>query len=209
MRNKLWSQDGPVWSCLETCGQLIVLSVLWLLCCLPVVTFCSSCGALYQAVTLSVRGNQGNGAAVFFRSFRENLLSGIGLSVILIGTLALLEGVSVYLLHSLIPTGVVCVLMILDLFALLYAGPACARFHVGSLQTLKLSFVLSLQFAHYTLGFLVGSLCLAALQIFVFPMAMILILPGAWCLAISFLMEKALSRYALEKTDMDEDEQRM
>ena len=206
---KLWSLDGPVWSCLEKCGQLIVLSVLWMLCCLPVFTFCSSCGALYQAVTLSVRRGQGNAVSVFFQGFRENLLTGVGSSLILLGALVLLEGVSIYLLHSVFPSGVVCVLMILDLFALLYAGPVSARFHMGILQTLKLSFVLSLQFAHYTFAFLIGSLCLGLLQIFVFPMAMILILPGAWCLVISFLMEKALNRYALEKTDMDEDEQRM
>lgn len=209
MMKKLWSMDGPVWNFLEKCGQLIVLSALWLLCCLPVVTFCSSCGALYQAVTLSVRGGQGNGATVFFRSFRENLLRGGGLSVILIGILVLLEGMSIYLMHSVFPSGVVCVLMILDLFALLYAGPVSARFRLGILQTLKLSFVLSLQFAHYTFVFLFGSLCLAALQIFVFPMAVILILPGVWCLGISFLMEKALNRYAGERDETDEDEKRM
>lgn len=205
---KLWSQEGPVWNCLEKCGQLIVLSVLWLLCCLPVVTFCGSCASLYQAVCLSVRREQGNAASVFLRCFRENLLTGVGLSVLLLGALVLLEGISVYLLHSVMPTGVICVLMILDLFALFYAGPVCARFSLGILQTLKLSFVLSLQFAHYTFVFLIGSLCLGLLQIFVFPMATILILPGAWCLAISFLMEKALNRYAWEEPDMDEDEQR-
>lgn len=206
---KLWSQEGPVWNFLEKCGQLIVLSVLWLVCCLPVFTFCASCAALYQAVLLSVRRGQGSAVPVFFRSLRENLLRGSGLSVILLGALVLLEGISVYLLHSVMPAGVICILMILDLFALLYAGPVCARFHLGILGTLKLSFVLSLQFAHYTFVFLIGSLCLGLLQIFVFPMAMLLILPGAWCLAVSFLLEKALNRYAWEKTDMDEQVQRM
>ena len=209
MNKNLWSMDGPIWSCLEKCGQLIVLSVLWLLGCLPVVTICTSCGALYQAVTLSVRGGQGNGAAVFCRSFRKNLWSGCALSVILIGALALLEGISITVMHSPVPTGVVCVLMILDLFLLIYAGPVCARFHPGILQTLKLSFVLSLQFAHYTFVFLFGTVCLATLQIFVFPMAVILILPGAWCLAVSFLMEKALNRYAAENEDMEEEKKRM
>lgn len=205
MIKKLWAMDGPVWNFLEKCAQLIVLSVLWLLGCLPVVTFCGSCGALYQAVNCSVRQGQGSAAKVFLRSFRKNLLRGGGLSLILIGGLVLMEGISVYLLNSPVPSGVIGVLMILDLFALLYAGPVCAEFHMGILQTLKLSFVLSLQFAHYTFVFFIGSLCLTLLQTFVFPMATILILPGAWCLAISFLMEKALNRYRMEKGETDED----
>lgn len=204
MMRKLLDVDGPFLGVLEKIGQLIVLSVLWLLGCIPVLTTCTSCAALYHGVTFTVRGGEGSLVKEFWKSFRANLPSGAVLSLILVGALGGLEAVSVYLMHSLIPTGVICVLMILDLFLLLYVGPVMAKFRLGILETLKLSFVLSLQYAHYTFVFLIGTLVLAAVQVFVLPMATVLILPGAWCLVISFLMEKALNRYAPAKDGLDE-----
>ena len=194
MMKKLLDVEGPVFGFLEKCGQLIVLSVLWLLGCLPVITLCSSCGALYRGVTLSVRGGQGSTVKEFWKGFRENLLTGIALSLILLGALAALEGISIYLFGSVMPTGVICVLMILDLFLLVYTGPVMDRFRLGVVETIKLSFVLSLQYAHYTFVFLIGTLALAVLQVYILPMATILFLPGLWCFVCSFLMEKALNR---------------
>lgn len=204
MIRKLLDVDGPFLGFLEKIGQLIVLSVLWLLGCIPLCTVCTSCGALYHAVTFSVRGGQGSPVKEFWESFRANLLSGVLLSLILVGALGALEAASVYLMHSLIPTGVICVLMILDLFVLIYTGPVVAKFRLGVMKTLKLSFVLSLQYAHYTFVFLIGTLVLAAVQVYVLPMATVLFLPGVWCLVISFLMEKALNRYGPVKDGLDE-----
>ena len=195
MIRKLLDVDGPVLGCLEKCGQLIVLSALWLLCSLPVVTACASWAALYHAVTQAVRAGQGSAVKEFRKCFLANLTKGLVLSVILVGALAALEAASVYIMNSLIPTGVICILMILDVFLLIYVGPVCSRFQMGITQTLKLSFVLSLQYAHYTFVFLIGTLVLTALQFFVFPMAAVLFVPGVWCLGISFLMEKVLNRY--------------
>lgn len=204
MIRKLLDVDGPFLAFLEKFGQLIVLSVLWLLGCIPVLTLCTSCAALYHAVTQSVRGGRGSPVKEFWKSFRDNLITGVILSLILIGVLAGLEAVSVYLMHSLIPTGVICVLMILDIFLLFYVGPIVTRFHLGVVETLKLSFVLSLHYAHYTFVFFFGTLILVLLQAFVLPMAMALFLPGVWCLVISFLMEKALNHYSPVDDDLAE-----
>ena len=204
MIRKLLDVDGPFLGFLEKFGQLIVLSVLWLLGCIPVLTLCTSCAALYHAVTQSVRGGQGSPVKEFWKSFRDNLITGVILSLILIVVLAGLEAVSVYLMQSVIPTGVICVLMILDVFLLFYVGPIVARFHLGVVETLKLSFVLSLQYAHYTFVFFFGTLILVLLQVFVLPMATALFLPGAWCLVISYLMEKALNHYAPVNDNLDD-----
>lgn len=204
MIRKLLDVEGPFLGFLVKFGQLIVLSVLWLLGSIPLFTLCASCAALYHSVTLSVSGGEGSPVKEYWRSFRSNLLSGVALSLILLGILAGLEAVSVYLFHSLIPTGVICVLMILDLFLLFYVGPIIARYPYGVVKTLKLSFVLSLQYAHYSFLFLFGTLILVLLQVFILPMATALFLPGVWCLVISRLMEKALNHYAPVYNDMDE-----
>lgn len=204
MIEKLLDEDGPFLGFLEKFGQLIVLSAFWLVGCLPVVTLCTSCAALYHTVTFSVRSGQGSPVKEFWKCFRADLLKGTGLSLILVGALVGLEAISVWLLHSWIPTGIVCVLMILDVFLLIYAGPVLARFHKGIPETLKLSFLLSLQYAHYTFAFFAGTLALIALQVFVLPPVTALFLPGVWCYVISLLMEKALNHYTPVKDDFAE-----
>ena len=87
----------------------------------------------------------------------------------------------------------------------LYRGTIKSAIGIGSLlldgigDTLRFSFVLSLQYAHYTLLLLLGTVTLTLLQIFVFPMALVLVLPGVWCWCSSFLLEKAMSRYSPQK----------
>ena len=84
MIRKLLDVEGPVVDFLEKCGQLIVLSALWLLCCIPVVTLCASSAALYDGVFQTVRKQEGNAIKTFFSSIKRNFLRGIALTVILL-----------------------------------------------------------------------------------------------------------------------------
>ena len=72
MIRKLLDVEGPVVDFLEKCGQLIVLSALWLLCCIPVVTLCASSAALYDGVFQTVRKQEGNAIKTFFSSIKRN-----------------------------------------------------------------------------------------------------------------------------------------
>ena len=69
-----------VWS---AAVDLVALGVLTLILCIPVVTICPAVTALYYSVAKSVRRGRGGPYREYFRSFRENLLQGIALSVIL------------------------------------------------------------------------------------------------------------------------------
>lgn len=199
MMQRVFDSEGPVISVLEKCGQFILLSVLWLLCAIPLVTFCASTAALYEAVMRTVREGEGNSGRIFWNAFKKYLPRGVVLSVVLLAAFAVLEGISVVLLGSVYPRGMVGILMVLNSFALVFASPVLVRFGGGIGDTLRFSFVLSLQYAHYTLLLLLGTVMLMLLQIFVFPMALVLVLPGVWCWCSSFLLEKAMSRYSPQK----------
>lgn len=204
MMKKIFDMDGPVMGFLDGAGQLIVLSLLWILGCLPVITICTSNAALYRAVMRSVRQGQGSAVREFCKAYQENLLHGIVLSVLLVGIPVGLEAVSIFVLNSVIPYGVVFVCMILDFFVLIYAGPVLSRSHRGIGDILKLSFAMSLQYAHYTLLFLVGTAVLLVLTLLVLPMAMMLIIPGLWTFGVTFLMERVLGKYLPPDTDRDD-----
>lgn len=57
---------------LNTVGQLVVLSILWTVCCLPVVTIGASSTALYYTVVKVIRRGRGSLLSSFFSCFREN-----------------------------------------------------------------------------------------------------------------------------------------
>lgn len=196
MIRKLFDVEGPVVDFLEKCGQLIVLSALWLLCCIPVVTLCASSAALYDGVFQTVRKQEGNAIKTFFSSIKRNFLRGIALTVILLLAFGGLWLGSAAVFHMARPTGIFLVLMILISLTAVYVPAVMVRFPYGVGDVLKLSFVLSLQFTHVSLLLALGTVVLTALQIYVFPMSMILILPGVWCWCGSFLLEKAVSRYS-------------
>lgn len=204
MMKKIFDAEGPFFGFLDKFGQIILLSVLWLIGCIPVVTITTANSALYYAVVKCVRRGQGNAVKEFLRCYRRNLLPGMGMTVIFLAGFAALEALSVWMTGMLFPTGAAFAMMLLLAFAWCYLGSALSRFGIGVVKIIKLSFVMSLQYAHYTLVFLIGGMILIIGQFILFPMAMILVLPGAWCWLTSFLMEKVLLRYMPPKTEEDD-----
>lgn len=205
MMEKLLSAEGPVVGFLNKTGELIVLSVLWILGCLPLATIGASNAALYFAVAKSIRCGQGSAVKEFLSSYRSNLCRGSGITVVsglLVGLLLwnlgfLQEQPSAFL------AGGTVILLILLLLAWVYMGPVLSRFSISALEVWKLTFVMALRHLPVTLLLLAGTLLLAALQIFVLPMAAVLILPGLWSYLTTFLVEPALRRYMPEKDEED------
>lgn len=71
MRN-LFNLDNPVVQFLARVGDLIIVNVLFLICCVPVVTIGASISAMHK-VTQAIAFDEDNGIAkTFFRGFREN-----------------------------------------------------------------------------------------------------------------------------------------
>ena len=77
--------NSPFIKMLETIANMLIVSLLWLLFSLPVVTIVPSCSALYHTVNKIIFGpGRGNGVFKdFFNSYKENLVSGIKLTLIL------------------------------------------------------------------------------------------------------------------------------
>ena len=60
--------DNKVFQALGKMVDCIALSAMWLVCCLPIITFGASTSALYYAVHKSVRGNRGYMTKNFFHA---------------------------------------------------------------------------------------------------------------------------------------------
>lgn len=195
MIRRLLDIDGPFLGTMDKIGQLIVLSGLWLIGCIPLVTICTSNSALYSAVYRCVRKGEGSAVKQFWKIYKFNLLRGSAITVLLGAAAAVVQMGYYFLQGSGYPIGALGLGMLFLIFIFLYAGPVLSRFDFGIVKSFKLCFLLSMQFAHYTLVFFLGFLLIAFLQFFVLPVGLIFVLPGVWTLVTTFLMEKALERY--------------
>lgn len=208
MIEKLLDVEGPVMRFFDKTGQLITLSFLWLLGCLPIVTVATSTTALYYASMKVVRRDRGTAAQEFWRSYKANLGRGIPVTVLMGAVMGLLL-LNIQILQNqpnqtLLSACTVAGLAVLGGVSM-YICPVLSRFTMKMTSALMLSFVMAVRFLHYTLLLLAGTALMIGLQIWVLPMPTVLILPGLWSWATTFLTEKALRRYMPEQeADCDE-----
>lgn len=69
---KLFSMDGKFLNVFNRITDLVVLNLLWLLCCLPFFTIGASTSALYQVTLQMAEDRESYIARIFFHAFREN-----------------------------------------------------------------------------------------------------------------------------------------
>lgn len=75
--NSLFNPNNAFFSGIARLVDVVGVSVLWLFCCLPVVTIGPATCALYLTSLRCVRQGEGHTYGRFFRSFRENWKAGV------------------------------------------------------------------------------------------------------------------------------------
>lgn len=205
MIEEILNIEGPFMRFLDKVGQLIALSVLWILGCVPVITIGTSTTALYYAVVKSVHHGQGSAVQEFWRSYRANLGRGVAVTVTTLALGGLLTWNLNVLQQQVNPllSGAAVIGLILLCFAAVYICPVLSRFTLHVIDAWKLAFVMSLRYLHITLAVGAGFLLLLALQIYVLPIPTIALTPACWCFGTTFLIEKALRRYMPPKNEND------
>lgn len=76
MFHSLFNPENTFWRWMAGLADILVLSVLWLLCSVPVVTVGAATAALYDACARGMRGGRGDAWRRFFHTFRAELKTG-------------------------------------------------------------------------------------------------------------------------------------
>lgn len=208
MKDEIFSTEGPVFGFLDKVGQMILLSVMWIIGCLPVVTAATSTTALYYAVIKSIRRDYGSALQEFWQSYRANLKRGIPITVIGLALAAVLVW-NIQLMtnteqgSSLLLWGSVILLAVLGAMAV-YICPVLSRFSLKAGSACRLAFVMAIRFLPTTLVLAAGTVGLVYLQIYVLPIPTVVLLPSLWCFVTTFLMEKALRKFMPPKEENDD-----
>lgn len=187
---------------LNSLGQLVVASILWAFCCLPMFTIGPACTALYYAVVKVIRRDRSNILEAYFHAFKVNFWQSLGWNLILLSYYAVLALLAVihisatggFVLDNTI--GVILAFAVLLSWILPFIYPAISRFFYKGLALLKFLLYISIRHLWVTVIALVLLIAVAALCIY--NSALLLFLPGLYTLILSFMLEPIFKKLSTD-----------
>lgn len=165
--------DNPVLDYMNTAVHFIALNLIFILCCLPVITAGPSIAALYQVTMREVRKEHGYIIRTYFRHFKEMFLQGASTFLFF----ALLLFVLVYGMAFWFSMGgtvgslAFMITLILTAFcacAMIYVFPLMARFKNSWGRTIKNAFLMTLSHPGYSALLLILHIFVVSL-LYLFP----------------------------------------
>ena len=207
MFRDLFSMNGPYARFMNFLWNMIVISVLWLVCCIPVFTIGASTLAAYYSAAKVVRHHTGKVVSEFFSAFRLNFKQAT-LFTVLFGVVLYLLIVDCVYIYS--DTSIPLVVLYLFYFLVLvtvadamYLFPCMSRFAMRNFQMFRTSAALLPR--HFLTTILLLLLFLAVLlAVYLMPWGL-LIFPGLGFWLQTYLMEPVLLSIS-PKPDPDSEE---
>lgn len=187
--------SNPLFRLGEKLADLMILSILWAVFSLPILTMGSSTSALYYAIYKRFDKESETPIRDFWHAFRKNLRQGIGVSAIYVFYIAFVAfdiylafSGTVVFMSSDIMKQISIALLLPILLTLPYAFAYLARFQTGTLTILKNSFTFCAMHPLHTVAILL-LLCASGAAMFFFPPCALLV-PTLAAYLISRLTEK-------------------
>ena len=206
MFSGIFNYDNPIWRFIGKFCDVMILNVLWLVCCIPVVTVGAATTAVYYVTLKLVRDEEGPTIRSFFKSFKENFKQATILWLIMLAVGVLL-GFDLYFFlfiykePSMFRTIMMAVFggfLMIYLFTGLFVFPLQARFYNPVKRTLFNAFFMSVRHISHSLGILLIDAGIVFAGIFFLPALQgLLVLFGFRLVAFlnSYVIVRVFDRY--------------
>ena len=203
MFQSLFNPDSTFFRFTGRVLDAVVLSVLFLLCCLPVVTIGPAASTLYYSCVKYIRRGESGAYRGFFHAFRDNLRAGIPATVVFLLLGLALDAGFLFFTMAAQAAGdiwplvrvVYCVLLLLPLSYLAVTFPLLSRFTFTAGGLLSTALRVTLRHLPAALGaavLLAGSVILTLRFLY---WGVILLTPAVCALVSSLLLEPVFRRY--------------
>ena len=208
--------DNVVVRALSKLGDMICLNVMWLVCCIPVVTIGASTTALYTVMLKLVKNEEGYVFRGFLKAFKTNFKQStiIWLIVLALGIVWTVDFCMAGLMPGMagiVMSAIFLALGFILLSVLLYIFPLTARYENGIKATFKNALILTVARLPYTLA--MDAIVVAAVVVslwstvtIVFALPIWLIIGGAliaW--ANSYILRKVFVIFEGDESKTDEE----
>lgn len=197
----LFSAEGKFYTVCSKIVDMVFLTLLWLVGCIPIVTILTSTASMYHVTVKCIRYERGKVFEEFKDAYRKNLKQGVGLTL-LYGGIGVAVGFLDYQVFFLsqsrtmpifiLAVGMV-ILSVLYLINVIWLIPVFSRFSNTFGKIVRLNYVIA---ARFLLRGIPIVLILAAAVIMVlasFPL--VILSPPLTMLIISYLTEPGLHKY--------------
>ena len=176
--------DNPVLDYMNTVVQFIALNLIYLICCLPVITIGPATAALYQVTLREARREHGYLVRKFFQHFKEMFFQGIFAFLVFAALLFTMVYVLAFWFTLGTSAGTVAftftlLLTVIIFCAMIYVFPLMARFQNSLFKTVKNAFLFALSNPAY-------SLALLLIQVFIISLLYLFPVMKVFMIAIGF-----------------------
>ena len=130
----LFNLDNPIWRFMGKLVDVFILTLLWAVCCIPIITIGPASTAVYYVTLKLVRDEESYTVRSFFKSFKENFKQGsvIGIIMTLLLVFFLYDIYAYFMMGTQISRilGIVFLgIFLLYLITLVYVYPLQAKFY--------------------------------------------------------------------------------
>ncbi len=198
---RFFSGDNILFRTCEQLFDLLLLSVIWAMLCVPIVTIGPATTALYYSVVKCVRHNEKGTLLNFWMSFKQNFKVGAIAGCITVGC-----GIVLLLCHNIITVLVQegdtvgnvlyyaeSVILVLVLGLALWLAPILSRFTLGVGQLFLTALQVGIKHLPSTIA--VSLLFLAVARITMVFISPLLLTPALCTLVISLFYERVFKKY--------------
>lgn len=203
---RFFNLDAPIWEWIGHIADIIILSCIWWICCIPIVTIGDATTAFFYVMGKKIRQESTNVFKDFFKALKENFMQSLGMNIIM---LIAMFSMSIYIYMTfysvmeknnhmmwLLPITIIFAFEILNIFT--YAWALLSRFHMKTKEIIKTAIIMTHKHLLTSLGnvcaFVIGFMIIYHVPLIVFC------LPGIIITLSSVLIQKIFATY----TDGDE-----
>lgn len=185
--SRAFNFEGPVFTFLSRLADLFWLNLLFIVCCIPVITIGAATTALYYVTLKMAKDEEGYITRSYFKSFKENFKQAtvIWIGFLVVGMIMITDlrivngGNTAEILSSPALGNVIMVAVFLMVIVILMVGtyifPILAQFDNTIKNTAKNAFLISIRHLPYTIAMLVIT-AIPVVLIWFFPALFILVL---------------------------------
>ncbi|ONI46141.1 hypothetical protein AN641_02425 [Candidatus Epulonipiscioides gigas] len=200
---KIFDLDGPVYRVGNELADFMLLSIMFVIGCIPIVTIGTSTSALFYVYGKKIRKEDSYICRDFVKSYKQNLKQSILMTIILLITWT---SAGAYLVNGyipimfVVPDGIVHILysgftlfFCVEVIVLTtYAFAILSRFHLKVKDIFVLSFVFTNK--HLITGFFMLCLNVISVIIIAFIPPTLLIIPGMLCYVNSYFINSIFAK---------------
>lgn len=195
----MFNQESNFMTIVNKVADMVILSVLWCVCSLLVVTIGASSSALYHTTVKVIRQGRGYVFSTFMDSFKKNLKQTVPFTLLLILFYAAF-GTSLYvcwqrpdsmLANMYVFFSIFCILLLI--VAQIHLFPLIGRLNLNRKELFTV--MLRLVFGHLGKNFLLICLLAAAIEAGIYYPPLLFIVPAAFSLLSSMLQEPMFHKH--------------